>query len=146
MVSSVIEVEDGSGPPVGVICLEPEAQAQNEMPDGNRIVVSMIYGEPHFSEAARCSYDVVLVQPEHILGIELFSSPSPSISDIAGLIKRAFIHIDHNLALSELLRVEDSRQLPFLLRWDRVGPDLGPVDSFVCQALKSEQLTNRREA
>ena len=102
----------------------------------------MVYGVPHLSEAACGSYDVVLVQSEHILGVELLSGLSPSISDIAGLIKRAFIHIDHNLALSELLRVEDRRQLPFLLRWYRVGPDLGPVDSFVRQAFESEQLTN----
>ena len=79
------------------------------MPDGDGSVVAVVDGEPDLTEAARGSYDVVLVQPEHILGIELLSGLSPSISDIVGLIKRAFIHIDHNLALSKLLRVKDRR-------------------------------------
>ena len=116
------------------------------MPDGDGGVVAVVDGEPDLTEAARSSYDVVLVQPEHILGVELLSGLAPPISNIAGSVEGRLVDVDDNLALSEFFRVEDRRQLAFLLRLDRVGPDLGPVDSFVRQALKSEQLTNRREA
>ena len=135
MVCGIVQIEDAVAPPVRVLLLEPEAQAQNEVPDGERVVVAVIHGVPHRSEAASGRNDVVVAQPEHILGVQLLSSLAPAIANIAGLVEHGLINVDDDLTLSQLLGVEYCGQLPLLFGLDRVGPDLASVDTFVREAL-----------